>query len=50
MGWLVLSILGVLLVIELMALIGIRARKPTSPKTALDVRLPAPPDDSALGF
>jgi len=50
MGWLVLSVLGVLLVIQLVALMGIRARKPIPPKTALDIHSAASPGDSTLGF
>jgi hypothetical protein len=50
MGWFVLSALGVLLVIQLVALVRIRARKPLPPRSAMDVQSSASPDDSALGF
>jgi hypothetical protein len=50
MGWLVLSVLGVLLVVQLVALVKIRAHKPTPSRVAVDVHSAASPDDSGLGF
>ena len=50
MGWLVLSVLGALLAIQLVVLMRIRVRKPTPPKATMEISSPQPPDNSTLGF
>lgn len=50
MGWLVLSVLGVLLAIQVVALMVIRARRPALPKSVMEIHSAASPDDSALDF
>lgn len=50
MGWLVLSVLGFLLIVQVAVFVRARGLGPQLPKATLDVRLPDSPDDSMQGF